>query len=207
MKKVLFCAAAAVLAAVTVFVPAQADDMKGSKKGAMVGAEAPDFTLTDTDGNAHTLADLKGKVVVLEWFNPTCPYVVKHHEKHPTMKTTYAKYKDQDVVWLAINSGAEGKKGSSQEENVAAKAKWGIEYPVLLDADGSVGKSYGARTTPHMYIINAEGVLVYAGAIDNDRRKLGDVNYVDKALGEVLAGKDVTDATSKPYGCSVKYSN
>lgn len=207
MKKVMFCAAAAVLAAVTCFVPAQADEAKGMSKGATVGAMAPDFTLTDTDGNEHTLADLKGKVVVLEWFNPTCPYVVKHHEKNPTMKTLSAKYKEQGVVWMAINSGAEGKPGSSTEENTAAREKWGIEYPVLLDADGSVGHSYGARTTPHMFVINAEGTLVYAGAIDNDRRKLGDVNYVEKALDAVLAGEDVSEATTKPYGCSVKYSN
>ncbi|MCA8921258.1 MAG: thioredoxin family protein [Planctomycetes bacterium] len=207
MKKVMFCAATAVLAAVVCFAPAQADEAKGAKHGAAIGAEAPNFTLTDTDGTSHTLADLKGKVVVLEWFNPTCPYVVKHHEKNPTMKTLYAKYKDQNVVWMAINSGAEGKPGSSAEENVAAREKWGIEYPVLLDSDGSVGHAYGARTTPHMFIINPEGVLVYAGAIDNDRRKLGDVNFVDKALEEVLAGKEVSQATSKPYGCSVKYSN
>ena len=119
MKKVMFCAATAVLAAVVCFAPAQADEAKGAKHGAAIGAEAPNFTLTDTDGTSHTLADLKGKVVVLEWFNPTCPYVVKHHEKNPTMKTLYAKYKDQNVVWMAINSGAEGKPGSSAEENVA----------------------------------------------------------------------------------------
>lgn len=176
---------------------------------AAVGAPAPTFTLTDTDGKAFNLADHKGKVVVLEWFNPGCPYVVKHHEKLDTMTATQGAFKDKGVVWVAVNSGAPGKEGAGLEKNKEAKAKWHMEYPVLLDESGMVGKMYGAKTTPHMYIINAEGTLVYAGAIDNNSSasKAGDTNYVSQALTQVLAGETVSTAETKPYGCSVKYAN
>lgn len=174
---------------------------------AKVGDTAPDFNLKDLDGKDVKLADFKGKIVVLEWFNPGCPFVVKHHSTLDTMKKTAAAYKDKDVVWLAINSGAEGKQGAAKDDNIKAKKDWKIEYPILLDPTGATGKAYGAKTTPHMYVIDKEGKLVYAGAIDNDRgpKKAGDKNYVKNALDEVIAGKKVTDATNEPYGCSVKY--
>ncbi len=176
---------------------------------AKVGAPAPAFTLTDTDGNAFNLADHKGKVVVLEWFNPGCPYVVKHHEKLDTMKSTYEAFKDKGVVWVAINSGAPGKQGAGLDTNKDAKANWHIAYPVLLDESGAVGTMYGAKTTPHMYIINGAGTLMYAGAIDNNSSasKAGDINYVSQALTQVLAGETVATPETKPYGCSVKYAN
>lgn len=176
---------------------------------AKVGAPAPTFTLTDTDGKTFNLADHKGQVVVLEWFNPGCPYVVKHHEKLDTMTATYGAFKDKGVVWVAINSGAPGKEGAGLEANKTAKAKWHMEYPVLLDESGAVGKMFGAKTTPHMYIINKDGTLAYAGAIDNDSSagKAGDTNYVKQALTQVLAGETVSTPETKPYGCSVKYSN
>ncbi|MEC9373200.1 MAG: thioredoxin family protein [Planctomycetota bacterium] len=200
-----FAAAAAVftVAAVT---PATAGD---HAEHAEVGKAAPDFTLTDLNGKKHTLSTYTndGKVVVLEWFNPDCPFVVKHHKNNDTMKKTAAKYADKGVVWLAINSGAEGKQGAGMDRNMSAVSEFDIEYPVMLDMDGKVGRMYGAKTTPHMYVINTEGVLVYAGAIDNDNSasRLGSVNYVAQALDQVLAGETVTEASTRPYGCSVKY--
>lgn len=186
------------------------DTMKdtGNTAAAKVGAPAPAFTLKDTDGKTVNLADLKGKVVVLEWFNPECPYVKKHHEKFTTMIDTYNAFKDKGVVWVAINSGAAGQEGAGLEKNKKAATDWKLPYPVLLDETGATGKAYGAKTTPHMYIINTDGVLAYAGAIDNDRSadKAGTVNYVKQALTQVLAKETVTEAETKPYGCSVKYS-
>ncbi len=182
----------------------------GGKDVAKVGARAPDFTLTDTAGQEHSLASYtgKGQIVVLEWFNAGCPFVVRHHEKYKTMSDLAAKHAGK-VTWIAINSGAPGKQGYGIDKEFAKK--WNISYPILLDADGSVGRLYGAKTTPHMYIIDTKGVLVYAGGIDNDR---GDskspsdkVNYVAKALDEVLAGKPVSEAETSPYGCSVKYAD
>lgn len=178
-----------------------------SKPAAKVGEMAPNFTLTDTDGTKHTLADHKGKIVVLEWFNPGCPFVVKHHAKHTTMADLASEFADKDVVWMAINSGSPGKQGHGLELNRNIKKEWGIQYPLLLDEPGEVGKMYGAKTTPHMYIIDKDGTLKYAGAIDNNpsATTLGDVNYVRQALNQVIAGETVTTPETKPYGCSVKY--
>lgn len=176
---------------------------------AAIGQTAPSFTLTDTEGNEVALADYEGKVVVLEWFNPKCPFVVKHHDLHDTMSTMAANYAERDVVWLAINSGAKGKPGNGAELNAEYKEEWNISYPLLLDESGAVGRAYSAKTTPHMYIIDQDGILVYAGAIDNNRsaRELGDVNYVKQALDQVLAGETVTEPETDAYGCSVKYAD
>lgn len=174
---------------------------------AKVGDVAPDFTLKDTDGKDVKLADFKGKIVVLEWFNPGCPFVQKHHVKLDTMTKTAAAYKDKGVVWLAINSGAEGKQGAAATENAKVKKDWKIDYPILLDTTGSTGKAYGAKRTPDMFIIDKEGKLAYAGGIDNNSspKTAGDKNYVKNALDELLAGKKVTEATTESYGCNVKY--
>ncbi|MBK7404721.1 MAG: redoxin domain-containing protein [Phycisphaerales bacterium] len=173
----------------------------------LVGKQATDFTLTDTLGEEHTLADYlgEGKIVVLEWFNPTCPYIIKHHQWHTTMTDLAAKYADQDVVWLAINSG----KRDTAEQNEKFRQKWSIEYPVLMDSEGAVGKAYGSKNTPTMYVIDKAGVVRYAGAIDNDSdpKSLGDTNYVEEALDAVIAGSNVETAYAKPYGCGVKYKN
>jgi len=183
----------------------------GDKAKAEVGKQAPDFTLVDTEGNEHTLSDYTkdGKIVVLEWFNSGCPYVVRHHSKYDTMKDTSSEYADDGVVWLAINSGAPGKQGHGKDE--WAIEEWGIEYPILIDESGKVGRMYGAVTTPHMFIIHKDGTLVYAGGIDNDRRDAmpeeSKINYVAQALDEILAGEDVSEAETRPYGCSVKYAN
>lgn len=174
-------------------------------KGVKVGDKAPDFTLTDTDGVTHKLSDYtsQGKIVVLEWFNPTCPYVVKHHEVHSTMSDLADKYADRGVVWLAVNSGPRDTAEGSQK----AREKWSIDYPILMDGEGDVGKAYGSKNTPTMYVIDKEGVIQYVGAIDNNRdaKTLGDVNYVEQALEAVLAGSNVETAYAKPYGCNVKY--
>jgi peroxiredoxin len=175
---------------------------------AKVGEAAPKFTLMSTEGKEVKLEDFKGKIVVLEWFNPECPFVKKHHDLNTTMADTFAKYKDKDVVWLAINSGAEGKQGFGKELNEQARKDWKLGYPVLLDESGKVGKTYGAKTTPHMYVINKEGVLVYAGAIDDNTsaKEAGKVNYVANALDATIKGETVKEAETKPYGCSVKYA-
>ncbi|HZW09685.1 MAG TPA: redoxin domain-containing protein [Phycisphaerales bacterium] len=171
----------------------------------LVGKKALDFTLTDTEGTEHTLSTYlgEGKIVVLEWFNPGCPYVVKHHEKHSTMRDLASKYEDQGVVWLAVNSGP----NETAEGNQSKREAWSIEYPVLLDSEGDVGKAYGSKNTPTMYVIDKEGVIQYVGAIDSDASpsKLGDVNYVAQALDAILADSNVETAYSKPYGCNVKY--
>jgi len=175
---------------------------------AAVGSPAPNFTLTDLAGAQHELASYKGKVVVLEWFNPDCPFVVKHHHHNKTMQETYAAYKDKDVVWLAINSGAPGKQGHGVERNQRAVTEYGIEYPILLDEAGEVGHRYGATNTPHMYVIAAQGVLRYAGAIDDNRsaRTPGELNYVRAALDAILAGQEVANPETRAYGCGVKYA-
>lgn len=176
---------------------------------AKIGKKAPDFTLVDTMGDSHTLSEYteSGKVVVLEWFNPKCPYVVKHHERHDTMARLAKEFKDKDVVWMAINSGRKGHSTTGVDLNNEYKKKWSIGYPILMDESGEVGHMYGAKTTPHMYIIDADGMLRYAGAIDNNNsaRTLGDVNYVEQALKQVLAGETVSTAETRAYGCSVKY--
>ncbi|USN99463.1 MAG: thioredoxin family protein [Phycisphaeraceae bacterium] len=179
-------------------------------EGVKVGEKAPDFTLADLNGQEHKLSDLtsQGKVVVLEWFNPGCPFV-KHHyaPKFNTMNALADKYRDQNVAWLRINSGAPGKQGAGLETNKAAAAEWKIKDPILLDESGKVGHAYGSRNTPTMVVIDSTGTIAYFGAIDNDPRGDSDdhVNYVDKALTEVLAGETVTTAQTKPYGCGVKY--
>ena len=189
MKKMMVLAALLVVASV-------------ATAGVNVGDTAPDFTLMDTEGNSVSLSDFEGKIVVLEWLNPDCPYV-KRHYKAGTMKGLAERYAGKDVVWLTINST----NYMDAEANAKFKAENDLPYTILVDQDGTVGHSYDAATTPHMYIIDGEGTLVYMGAIDDDPRGSSDApkNYVAAALDEVTAGKAVTTAETKPYGCSVKY--
>ena len=174
------------------------------------GDEAPGFTLTDTEGTEHTLQTYldDGQTVVLEWFNPDCPFIKKHHANHQTMNETFAAVKDADVVWLAINSSAKGNEGNGLERNQKAVQEYKMPFPVLLDESGDVGRAYGAKTTPHMFIITADGVVAYNGAIDDDRSadKPGETNYVAVALEEIGSGKAVSTPATQPYGCSVKYA-
>ncbi|MCX7625912.1 MAG: thioredoxin family protein [Candidatus Sumerlaeaceae bacterium] len=167
-----------------------------------VGAKAPDFSLPDALGTTHTLSQYRGKIVVLEWTNPTCPFV-KRHYKSGTMKKLAEKYADKQVVWLAIDSShfvqaAEAKKWQEEQK---------LPYSILLDPSGEVGQAYGAKTTPHMYIISKDGTIAYAGAIDDDPRgdKADPRNYVDEALAKLVAGQEPEVTTTQPYGCSVKY--
>ena len=169
--------------------------------------KAPDFKLNNYDGKEVKLADYKGKIVVLEWINPECPFVKYHYEKKSTMKDLAAKYKkDKKVVWLAIDSTSHQQ--TEKNEEYAEKNK--ILYPILDDRSGKVGKAYKATNTPHIFIINTDGNIAYRGAIDN--APLGKVpkdkdyvNYVDKALAELTSGKAVSIAKTKQYGCTVKY--
>jgi peroxiredoxin len=179
------------------------DDKAASK--AKVGEPAPAFELKDTDGKTVKRSDYKGKVVVLEWFNPDCP-VVQMHYKAATMSKTQDALKGKDVVWLSINSGAAGKEGAGKERNVEARTDWKMSNPVLLDEAGTTGRAYGARTTPHMFVIDKTGTLAYAGAIDDGGPgRVGKVNHVENAVNAVLKGETVSPAATTPYGCSVKY--
>lgn len=177
------------------------------------GKPAPEFTLPAQDGTVHKLSDFKGKYVVLEWFNKGCPFVVKHYGSG-NMQKLQETYAAKGVVWLSIISSAEGKQGhQTPAEATATRAEWKIKSTAtLLDSSGLVGKLYGAKTTPHLFVINPEGVVVYQGAIDSkastDPKDIPtSKNYVAAALDAVLAGKPVAQATTKPYGCSVKYAN
>ena len=170
---------------------------------------APDFTLKDINGKAVQLSTLKGKTVVLEWTNYDCPFVKQHYDAElKTMSKLAAKYADQGVVWLTINSTHY----ATVETNKAWAKKHQLKQAVLVDSDGKVGKLYQAKTTPHMFVIDKEGKIAYQGAINNAPmgKKPEDqelVNYVDKALAELLAGKKVEIVKTEPYGCSVKYAD
>lgn len=179
---------------------------------AVVGQSAPGFTLTDTAGKPVRLADFKGKTVVLEWNNPGCPFVRKHYQGN--MQALQKEAAAQGVVWLAINST---ETASGDYLSPAQLARWmqdkqAVPTATLMDEDGVVGKAYGARVTPHMYIVNAQGVLVYAGGIDSiPSSRVDDIPkanpYIRQALGEIKAGKPLSVSTSQAYGCSVKYKS
>lgn len=175
---------------------------------APVGQPAPDFTLTDLDGKEHKLSDYRGKTVVLEWFNPDCPFVVYAHGKQGPLASQPARVTATGVVWLAINSGAPGKQGHGVERNRKAKAEYGMGYPVLLDEDGAVGHAYDAKTTPHMFVVDPAGTLVYAGGLDDAPMGNGKAtNHVDAALADLAASRPVANPRAKAYGCSVKYGS
>jgi len=177
-----------------------------------VGQPAPGFTLTDSNGQSHNLSDFKGKLVVLEWLNHGCPFVKKHYDSD-NMQNLQKEYTGKDVVWLSIVSSAPGKQGhmSPGETNQAKEEKGSAATAILIDGDGTVGQLYGAKVTPELYVINPEGNLIYAGAID-DKKSVdpadveGATNYVKQALDEALAGQPVSTPKTEPYGCSVKYN-
>lgn len=173
---------------------------------AAVGKPAPDFELTDESGKTHKLSDYKGKIVVLEWTNPDCPYVERHYQ-NDTMQKTLEKAGSDKIAWFAVDSSNFVK----PEDSKKWKEEEGFTYPVLQDPSGEVGKQYAAKTTPHMFVIDAEGVVAYSGAIDNDDRgkmkPAERTNYVEQAVGSLVEGKEVETSETKPYGCSVKYSS
>jgi peroxiredoxin len=175
------------------------------------GDPAPDFTATDSNGTTHNLSQYKGKFVVLEWTNSGCPFTKKHYASG-NMQNLQKQWTRKGVVWLTVLSSAPGKEGykTPEEENAYVREKGAAPTAVLMDANGSLGHLYGAKTTPHMFVIDPKGNIVYNGAIDDrpttDRGDIdGARNYVSAALSEAISGKAVSTASTEAYGCSVKY--
>jgi peroxiredoxin len=192
-------------------IAAAKTEPKAAIADAKVGAPAPDFTLPDLDGKPITLSSFRGKLVVLEWFNPGCPFVKASHTKGSLVDTA-ARHGKAGVVWLAVNSGAPGKQGYGVEANREGQQRFKLDHPILLDETGRVGHAYAAAHTPHLYVIDKQGVLVYRGAIDNSPDAEGEspaggklINYVDAALSDIAAGRPVAIPETEAYGCSVKY--
>lgn len=196
---------------------------KASEKAptkAVLAKRAPDFTLRDTDGKEVKLSSLRGRTVVLEWFNPDCPFVKYAHTKGP-LKDAAKRFESDKLVWLSINSGAEGKQGHGVERNQQAKREYAFDNRVLLDALGEVGSVYGAEKTPHLFVIDAKGVLVYRGGLDNAPMGVVDAArprlpgaaegalsaYLEAALDDVAHKRAVRLADTPAYGCTVKYKD
>ena len=178
-----------------------------------VGAPAPAFSLPASNGKTISLGDFKGKYVVLEWFNPGCPFVQKHY-KSDNMQRLQQQFTGKDVVWLTIDSSAPGEEGSlTPAEANKQIAEWKMKSTaLLLDPEGKVGHEYAATNTPHMFVINPEGNLIYAGAIDSKASAdpadiQSATNYVKAALEEAMAGQPVATAQTRAYGCSIKYDH
>ncbi|MCO4760967.1 MAG: redoxin domain-containing protein [Myxococcales bacterium] len=196
----------AVAATVTVAPPAPPPPVL-----AKVGAYAPDFELPSVDGQTMRMSTYKGQIIVLEWFNPDCPFVKRAHKKGP-LKDMARRWQDKGVFWIAINSGAPGKQGHGRERNAAAIEEFGLNHAVLLDETGAVGKKYGADHTPHVFVIDGLGKLRYAGALNN--MPYGEVSepgqqplqYLEDALEAVARGQDAPVQQTKSWGCSVKYA-
>jgi alkyl hydroperoxide reductase subunit AhpC len=202
MQKKLIPAIGLVVAVLFVFVSARA---------ARVGEKAPDFTATDSNGKVHKLSDYAGKIVVLEWHNNGCPYTRKHYDSG-NMQRLQREWTGRGVIWLTVISSAPGKQGyvTAAQENDYLKKTNAVPTAALLDPSGQLGRLYLAKTTPQIFIIDPAGNLIYNGAIDDrptsDQSDIsGAKNYASQALEEVLAGKPVSIATTRPYGCSVKY--
>ena len=211
MKKMLTAVGCAVVVAGAAYALIEGDGATAEAQGVKIGEAAPAFTLKDPAGQDHSLADYKGKYVVLEWTNYGCPFVKKFYS-NGDMQALQAKYTGKEVVWLSICSSAPGKQGHHTPED-AAKATAdhkaaGTAY--LLDEDGAVGRLYGAKTTPHIFIVDPDQNLIYQGAIDSIRSVSPDdvakaENYVSKTLEAAMAGEAVDPASTQSYGCSVKY--
>ncbi len=177
-----------------------------------IGAPAPNFTATDSNGKKHSLSDFKGKTVVLEWTNHDCPFVKKHYETN-NMQKLQKSATAEGVIWLSVVSSAPGQQGfvNGAKANELTKSRNASPTAVLLDPEGTLGRLYGARTTPHMFVIAPNGNLAYMGAIDDKPTANKDdvataKNYVAEALSAIKAGKPVPTPTTQPYGCSVKYA-
>lgn len=204
----LFAAAVVALVSAAVFTAhssaQQHADQVAPPAGPTVGQPAPDFTLNDQDGHAVALHSLRGKIVVLEWTNPTCPFVLRHYGKG-TMKTEAARHPAAQVTWLAVDSTPDHTPASAQQW----RATQHLPYPILLDGDSHVARQYAARTTPHMFVVDRAGVLRYMGAIDDDPRGTAAHarNYVGEAIDALLAGHNPPVASTEPYGCGVHYAH
>ncbi len=184
---------------------------QAARAEAEIGQAAPGFTLTGIDGAAHSLAEYAGKTVVLEWTNFECPFVKKHYVSG-NMQKLQEEYTAKGVIWLSVNSSAPGNQGNFESAEWQKRAAdWNVKSTaILLDPDGTAGHAYGAKTTPHLFIVDGKGALVYRGAIDDapgtDAAQIaGAKNYVRAALDAVLAGEPVAEPSTKSYGCSVKY--
>jgi peroxiredoxin len=193
--------------------PAPSQSTPTATGPADVGKTAPDFALKDVEGHDVRLADYRGKLVVLEWFNPKCPFVNLSHTKG-SLKGTAARHLAEGVVWIGIDSAAPGKQGYEADDIRDGVKRFGLTHPVLRDETGAVGRAYGATNTPHMFVIDKGGTVVYAGAIDNSPDAQGEspqdgplVNYVDEALTDLAGGRPVRTPKTKAYGCSVKYGS
>ena len=175
---------------------------------AALGRPAPGFELKDLTGKLHKLSRHKGKTIVLEWFNPDCPFIVNAHEEGP-LKEMVARHQAEGVVWIAINSGASGKQGADPRKNVNSTQEWKMRYPILFDPTGDVGGRYGAKTTPHMFVIDQDFILRYEGALDNAPmgKAEGDyTNFVEGAIEAIAEGQPCPPSTD-PYGCGIKYGD
>ncbi len=177
------------------------------------GQPAPDFTLADSEGTQHKLSELKGKFIVLEWLNQDCPFVKKHYDSG-NMQSLQREYTGREVQWFTIISSAPGRQGhmTPSEAQAHRKAQASSPTAILFDEDGKTGRLYGAKVTPHMFVINPDGILVYAGAIDDHKSAdMADIakakNYVRQALDEAMSGQPVSHPTSVAYGCTIKYAD
>lgn len=206
MKKIIFLSALLIASLAFLNMTIETD-----RANAVVGERAPDFQVADAYGNVHSLSDFEGKYVILEWLNHDCPFVRKHYDGN-NMQELQKKYTEQGVIWLSVISSVPGTQGHLQPEEAQTitKEKGASPTAVLLDVDGTMGHAYDARVTPHMYIINPEGILEYNGAIDDKptarpRDLEGAHNYVTAAMTSLMNGQDVAVRTNTPYGCTVKY--
>jgi peroxiredoxin len=194
------------------FAPAQEQSQPGDvPAGPTVGAPAPAFTAIDTHGRTHSLAEHRGKFVVLEWLNHGCPWVRKWYSQGH-MQALQRQFAEMDVVWYSIVSSAPGNQGheTSERHNAMATERGAAPAAILVDAPGTIGRTYDARTTPHMYVIDPDGTLIYMGAISDNRGTRTDAiegarNHVVEALREAMAGQPVSVASTQPYGCAVRY--
>ena len=202
------------VAAATSLLLASADRSTATEAGPQIGVAAPTFSGTDSNGNTVDLSAFSGQKVILEWTNHDCPYVRKHYDESlRNMQTLQASTTEAGAVWLSVVSSAPGKQGhvTADQANQLSESRGASPTAVILDEDGAIGRMYGAKTTPHMFIIDEAGVLQYMGAIDSKRSSNpGDIpnstNYVTQALGELGDGNAVTTPVTQPYGCSVKDS-
>lgn len=185
--------------------------LKAQEKPIEIGTTVPDFTLNCLGGKPHSLSDYKGKIIVLEWTNPNCPYVVRVYKTDGIIPELQRKYKEKGVIWMTINSThPEHKDYVAPEKLKEIYAEWQASYNhYLMDPEGKVGRMFEAKTTPQIFILNADGKLVYNGALDDDPRgqksKDQKINYVALALDALLNGKEITTPLTQPYGCTVKY--
>lgn len=210
MKKLSFLFTITVIVIMTMNLTLESTD---DAFKAVVGEPAPDFEVADANGDIHSLSDYSGKYIILEWLNHGCPFVRKHYDGN-NMQQLQKKYTDEDVVWLSVISSAPGTQGYMEPEQAlkSIEEQGGSPTAILLDTEGIMGRSYDARVTPHMYIIDPDGVLRYNGAIDDQPSARassleGAHNYVDAAMASLWNGEEVDVKTNTPYGCTVKYAD